>query len=147
MHTLHAYEGKKLKLRPEFERILIPVLRIIAGRERDHYKVNLRTFHGSELKKAGLNISVRELLPAFEALEISGVCKISKGSMGRMEIVQFRESARQVARKLLGLHSGIVPPQSEPVGGNTLEAAREILRAEMPAEAKVKVLSSLLLKE
>lgn len=150
LYTLQAYNGRKIKAAPKVEQNLVHLLRILAGRERDHKKVNIRTFHSGPVKKAGLALTVQDIKQAFDALEMVGACKWSEGSMDRIEVANFKESARMVARKLLGINKVLATEHlvlgSGPMDKD-LEAAREILKADMPAEAKVRVLSTLLLKD
>jgi hypothetical protein len=149
LHTLQSYNGKKIKATPEVEQDLVHLLRILATRESDHYKVNLRTFHANELKPRGLDIPVRRIQVAFEALDAAGVCKLRKGSMNRLEKAEFTEPARIVARKLLGIQKvlDVFHEASAHRPGGDLDTAKEILLAEMPDATKIKILKSLLLKE
>lgn len=155
MTTLNRYNGKEIKAPNETKQNLLHVLRILAARERDHSKVNIRTFAANELTPRGLHIPFQEVQAAFEVLAGAGVCKLSKGSMGRIEKAQFKESARQAAQKILGVHKILATDHlvfsadsGAGRGSNkTLEAAREVLLNDMPDSVKVKLLSALLLKE
>jgi hypothetical protein len=154
MTTLHAYNGRKIRVNAEVEQTLVHVLRVLASRDRDDTLVNIRTFQAKELTRRGLRIPFKELQEAFSALAEASVCKLTEGSMNRLERAQFKESARQVAQKILGVHKILASEHmvlgtgSVPSGGDkTLEAARKVLKADVPDSVKVKLLSAILLKE